>query len=128
MIMKILCQKQGNIKRLNNKSKQNNHILKKEELKYILEEINLIPNKEDELIHSHPSFSNNYISRSFIKNYSDDDFILLYQEYQNNISNLKKEIDTVSLSNKECDNIEIFDCIGYISTLEKVFKEKNQIK
>ena len=108
-------------------SKQNNHILKKEELKYILEEINLIPNKEDELIHSHPSFSNNYISRSFIKNYSDDDFILLYQEYQNNISNFKKEIDTVSLSNKECDNIEIFDCIGYISTLEKVFKEKNQI-
>ena len=108
-------------------SKQNNNILKKEELKYILEEINLIPDKEDELIHSFSLLSNNYINKSFIKNYSDDDFILLYQEYQNNIVNLKKEIDNVTLSNKECDNIEIFDSIGYISPLEKVFKEKNPI-
>ena len=59
-------------------SKQNNNILKKEELKYILEEINLIPDKEDELIHSFSLLSNNYINKSFIKNYSDDDFILLY--------------------------------------------------
>ena len=108
-------------------SKQNNNTLKKEELKYILEEINLIPDKEDELIHSYPLLSNNYISKCFIKNYSEDNFILLYQEYQNNISDLKKEIDTLSLSNTECDNIEIFDCIGYISSLEKVFKEKNPI-
>ena len=98
----------------------------KEEIKYIPEIINLIPNIE--IKNSHISNYNNFLSNSHIPNYSNDEFIKIYKLYNNTqFLSLKKKIENVDISNEECDNEIIFDCIGFLSPLEFMFNENNEI-
>ncbi len=98
----------------------------KEEIQYIPQNINLISNIE--IKNSVISNYNIFLSNSYIPNYSNDDFIKIYKLYNNaQFLSLKKKLAKVDITNEECDNEEIFDCIGFITPLEFIFKENNEI-
>ena len=105
-------------------SEKGKNPIENKEIKYIIQKINLFENLKNS------NYSNNgnlnFISHSYIPNYNEYVFISIYKSYENEelIKN-KNLIDELNLSNKECNNIQIFDCIGYLSTLDKVFKDKN---
>ena len=52
----------------------NNNTTQKEQIKYVLEEINLIPKNQE------TNKSSNFVKKTYIKNYSDNDFISLLEE------------------------------------------------
>ena len=108
----------------NSNSEKEKTPIKNKEIKYEIQKINLFENLK--ISQNSNNDILNFISQSYIPNYNEYDFITIYKLYENEelIKN-KKLIDELTLSNKECNNIQTFDCIGYLSSLDKVFKEKN---
>ena len=101
----------------------NNNTTQKEQIKYVLEEINLIPKNEE------TNKSSNFVKKTYIKNYSDNDFISLLEEKnrKENLLKLKEKINQKNLSHKDCDYIEIFNNSGFISSIDTFFKDSNPV-
>ena len=101
----------------------NNNTTQKEQIKYVLEEINLIPKNQE------TNKSSNFVKKTYIKNYSDNDFISLLEEKnrKENLLKLKEKINQKNLSHKDCDYIEIFNNSGFISSIDTFFKDSNPV-
>ena len=108
--------------------KKNNNIIinskmSEQQIKYVLEEINLIPKNEE------TKKSSNFVKKTYIKNYSDNDFVSLLEEKnrKENLLKLKEKINQKNLSHKDCDYIEIFNNSGFISSIDTFFKDSNPV-
>ena len=104
-------------------SEKGKKTINNKEIKYEIQKINLFENLTISQCSNNENL--NFISQSYIPTYNEYEFISIYKSYVNEeLIKSKKLIDELSLSNKECDNIQTFDCIGYLSSLDKVFKDK----
>ena len=108
--------------------KKNNNIIinskmSEQQIKYVLEEINLIAKNEE------TKKSSNFVKKTYIKNYSDNDFVSLLEEKnrKENLLKLKEKINQKNLSHKDCDYIEIFNNSGFISSIDTFFKDSNPV-
>ena len=86
----------------------------KKEIKYEIQEIKI-----------NSSSNESFLSSSYIPNYSENDLNAILKLYKNEqYQLLKNQLDNVDCSYEDCDNEITFDCVCYVSSLDKIFKEK----
>ena len=86
----------------------------KKEIKYEIQEIKI-----------NSSSNESFLSSSYIPNYSENDLNAILKLYKNEqYQILKNQLDNVDCSYEDCDNEITFDCVCYVSSLDKIFKEK----
>ena len=110
------------------KRRNSSAIVSKEEVKLVLNEINLLPQYADpSLKKSSLSTANEYITSTYIPNYSDEDFRAVAAKYHlEYLKQLKIQLDQLDYNCPGCDNIEIFDSIGYVATLSNMYKSEKE--
>ena len=110
------------------KRRNSSAIVSKEEVKLVLNEINLLPQYADpNLKKSSFSTANEYITSTYIPNYTDEDFKAVAAKYHlEYLKQLKIQLDQLDYNDPNCDNIEIFDSIGYVATLSNMYKSEKE--
>ena len=118
--------KYSQIKRTSSLNRRN---FTKNDFQKTLEEMSQVPIYSDPTLKkSTLSTKNEYISYSYIPNYSYEVFNNIFRNFQSeyDLEGLKGNLDRLDYNNPECDNAIIFDSVGYLSSLQNIYKEEKE--